>query len=59
MVILLYIFINYKILQALGSGLLGILVFIECQKVFDKVGRTKSTQKFKAVAFPGHFVNWL
>ena len=22
------------------------LVFIECQKVFDKVGRTKSTDKF-------------
>ena len=48
-------YLNDEILEALCSDLLGILVFINCQKSFDKIGCTKLTQKFKVVVFPWSF----
>ena len=45
-------YLNDEIHEALCNDLLGILVFIICQKAFDKIGCTKLTQKFKVVAFP-------
>ena len=53
-----FLYLNEKVLKALCSGSLGILVFIGCQKAFDKVSCTKHAQKFKSVVFSGHCVTW-
>ena len=52
LVVIQLLYLNDEILEALCSDLLGILVFINCQKSFDKIGCTKLTQKFKVVVFP-------
>ena len=43
-------YLNDKILEASGKGLLGFPVFAGCQKAFDTVGCNKS-QKLKAGVF--------
>ena len=47
-------YLNDKILEALCSVLLGILLFTNCKKAFDKIDCTKP-QNLKAVVFPWSF----
>ena len=49
-------YLNDKILEALGKGLLGFSVFFGCQKAFDTVGCNKS-QNLKGGVFS--FCYWL